>query len=262
MDAPGKSEKVENDKPSSLGAIPGPADAVLPQARAPFLGVLMLDTRFPRPPGDIGHPDSFGVPVRQQVVPGAFPSRVVASARSLREAGMEAPFVTAARELAAQGARAITTSCGFLVLLQAALQAAVDVPVVSSSLLQLPALLAREAQVGVLTISASHLCDGHLLAAGVPAARLRDVLVQGMAVDGDFAAPILGNQPAFDLAAARADVVRTALALQARAPQLRTVVLECTNLPPHAQAVSDATGWQLRSLLDERRLVDWWRDAP
>ena len=36
-----------------------------------FLGVVMLDTRFPRPPGDVGHPDAFGVPVRRHVVRGA-----------------------------------------------------------------------------------------------------------------------------------------------------------------------------------------------
>ena len=35
----------------------------------PFLGILMLDTRFPRPPGDIGHPASFSMPVRWRRVP-------------------------------------------------------------------------------------------------------------------------------------------------------------------------------------------------
>jgi hypothetical protein len=66
----------------------------------------------------------------------------------------------------------ITTSCGFLVLLQRELQAAVNVPVVTSSLLQLPALLGREPCVGVRAISAEHLGHEHLLSAGVPKARL------------------------------------------------------------------------------------------
>lgn len=33
-----------------------------------FLGVVMLDTQFPRPEGDIGHPSAFGVPTRRCVV--------------------------------------------------------------------------------------------------------------------------------------------------------------------------------------------------
>ncbi|MDP3823029.1 MAG: aspartate/glutamate racemase family protein [Burkholderiales bacterium] len=217
---------------------------------AGFLGVLMLDTRFPRPPGDIGHPASFAMPVRHAVVPGAWPSKVVASARSLRASGLAQAFREQARELEREGAGAITTSCGFLVLLQRELQEAVTVPVVTSSLLQLPSLLARERQVGVLTISAAHLGHEHLLAAGVEPARLGDVIVQGVDPAGEFAQANLGNRDAMDLARAQEDVVSAALALKSRAPDLGSVVLECTNMPPYAQAVRDATGWRLFSLLD------------
>lgn len=221
----------------------------------PTLGVIMLDTRFPRPLGDIGHPASFGVPVRQQVVTGAWPATVVQSAEGLLAAGLLPAFADAARALQAEGVRAITTSCGFLVLLQQALQAAVDVPLVTSSLLSLPDCLAHEAQVGVLTIRADRLQPAHLLAAGVPPARLRDVLVQGTDPDGAFARPILGNHDTIDFAAAEADVVAAALALQARAPWLRTVVLECTNLPPHAAAIERHTGWRTLSLLQSSTLL-------
>jgi hypothetical protein len=232
-----------------------PEDAVLPQAPGDgFLGVAMLDTRFPRPLGDIGHPRSFLYPVRQRVVPNAWPHLVVASAQALRGSGLAAAFAQTLRELEREGARAITTSCGFLVLLQRELQDAVRVPVFSSSLLQLPSLLDGQAQVGVLTMSERHLGHEHLLAAGVPAGRLADVVVQGVRPDGEFAGAILGNRTTMDLARAQADVVAAALALKARAPSLRSVVLECTNMPPYAQAVRQATGFELRSLLDEPRL--------
>lgn len=242
---------------SSLNASPGPTDAVLPESRTGFLGILMLETRFPRPPGDVGHPATFGVPVRRRVVPGAVPREVVASAAAFRACGLHEPFLAAARALEAEGARAITTSCGFLVLLQEELQRAVGVPVVSSSLLQLPALLEREARVGVLTISAGHLGDAYLLAAGVPAGRLADVVVQGVAPDSHFATAILDNEPHLDLARAEADLVAAARSLQARAPGLRTVVLECTNMPPHADAIVAATGWRLKSLRDATPLLQW-----
>ncbi len=237
-----------------IRAIPAPTDAVLPQAAGGFVGVLMLDTRFPRLAGDIGHPGSFGGAVRHRVVQGAVPLRVVTSAQALRESELGAAFIEAARELAAQGARALTTSCGFLVLLQDELQAAVPVPVVTSSLLHLPLLLAREQQVGVLTISAERLGEDHLLAAGVPRERLADVVVQGVDPEGPFARAILGNEPSMDVEGAARDVVQAALALHRRAPQLRSAVLECTNMPPHAQAARQASGLRLLSLFDDERL--------
>ncbi|WP_229883080.1 aspartate/glutamate racemase family protein [Pseudorhodoferax aquiterrae] len=214
-----------------------------------WLGVVMLDTRFPRPLGDIGHPDSFGCAVRHMRVAGAWPREVVGSPTALR--AMAPAFVDAVRALAAQGACAVTTSCGFLVLLQDLLQAVTPVPVRSSSLLQLPPLLDAAQRVGVLTIDARALTPAHLHAAGVPSARLPDVVVQGVAPDSHFVAAILGNADALDAARAEAEVVAAALALQARAPELRTLVLECTNLPPYAAAVQAATGWRCQSLLDD-----------
>lgn len=216
----------------------------------------MLDTRFPRPPGDIGHPDSLGVPARHAVVPGAWPKAVVGSAAALRASGLARAFVARACEFEQEGARAITTSCGFLVLLQDELQSAVGIPVVTSSLLHLPRLLQREPQVGVLTIDAAHLGPEHLLAAGVPAARLGDVVVQGVDPQGEFAGAILGNRDTMDVARAQADVVAASLALRARAPRLCSVVLECTNMPPYGPAVRAAGGWRLFSLLG------WFQHGP
>ena len=248
------------DSRPRINAIPAPTDPVLPPvaegAREGFLGVLMLDTRFPRPPGDIGHPGSFGVPVRHKIAGGAWPDKVVASAQALRTSGLLNTFCAHAVSLEREGAKAITTSCGFLVLLQRELQDAVSVPMVTSSLLQLPGLLEQQSQVGVLTISAAHLGREHLLAAGVPEQRLDDCLVQGVDPSGEFAGAILANRGTMDLEKACADVVGAALLLKARAPQLRTVVLECTNMPPYAQAVREATGFELRSLLDSRALLE------
>lgn len=221
-----------------------PADPVFPAVSAPaggqgaaFLGVLMLQTRFPRPPGDIGHPASFGVPVRQLVIEGARAGTVVQDAAGLRASGLLQAFAAGARGLQSEGAAAITTSCGFLVLFQRELQDAVAVPLVTSSLALLPELLSSQAQVGVLTISAPRLGAEHLAAAGVPARRVPDVVIEGMPADGEFAGAILGDRPEMDVERARAEVVAAALRLQQRAPQLRTLVLECTNLPPHAAAI-------------------------
>ncbi len=202
----------------------------------PWLGILMLDTRFPRPPGDAGNPASWPMPVRLRVVAGASPRRVVQQAdRALR-----APFVDAARALAAEGARALTTTCGFLVRWQRELQDALAVPVWSSSLLALPAL----PQPGVVTVDAASLGAAELAAAGAPA----DTPVEGLATDSHLRRVLLDDLPSLDVARAEADAVAAARRLVERVPGVATIVLECTNLPPYADAVRRATGRPVHDL--------------
>ncbi|MFO1328462.1 MAG: aspartate/glutamate racemase family protein [Rubrivivax sp.] len=202
-----------------------------------FLGVLMLQTRFPRPPGDVGHPASWRIPVRHVVVQGASPQRVVVE----QDEALLAPFVDAARALVAEGARAITTSCGFLVAFQQALQAALPVPVWTSSLLLLPAL----PQPGVLTVDGDSLGARHLQAAGAAPG----TPVEGLAAGCHLQDTLLHDRPVLDRAAAEADVVTAALRLVQRHPQVRTLVLECTNMPPYAAAVQAATGRPVHHLM-------------
>jgi hypothetical protein len=168
---------------------------LLRPGQAPFLGVVMLDTRFPRPLGDLGNPATWSVPVNVRVVRGIWPDKVVQSAAGLHAGRVGQAFVAVVQALVREGAVAVTTSCGFLVLLQKELQAGVRVPVQTSSLLQLPRLLAIQRRVGVLTIAAGKLGREHLRAAGVPRERLADVVIQGVDPKGEFATRILGNQP-------------------------------------------------------------------
>ena len=224
-----------------------------------FLGVIMLDTRFPRPEGDIGHPSAFGVPTQRCVIKGAWPEKIVQSGAGLRKGRVVTPILQLVRKLEQDGAKAITTSCGFLVLLQKEMQAQVSVPVITSSLLQLPALLSLHRQVGVLTISSSKLGKEHLRAAGVPRERMADVVVQGINANSEFATAILGNRPEMNIEKAAADVLAAAVTLKNREPALTCVVLECTNMPPYRAAIEATTGMKTWALVDDERLTKLWR---
>lgn len=202
-----------------------------------MLGVLMLQTQFPRPPGDVGHPASFGMPVRWRVVPGATPGRVVPQA----DQALLRPFIDAAHQLMGQGALAVTTSCGFLVRFQQELQAALPVPVWTSSLLKLPELR----RPGVLTVDARSLGPAELACAGAAA----DTPVEGLAPGCSLQRTLLLDLPTLDQAAACKDVVDAALRMARRHPQLDAIVLECTNMPPYADAVAQATGLPVHHLL-------------
>src|SRR6201999_38741 len=131
------------------------------------LGILMLEARFPRIPGDMGNAMTWPFPVLYRVVKGASPERVVLN----KAAGLLPDFLDAAAELVSFGAEAITTNCGFLSLFQRELAAHVQVPVATSALLQVPwvqAMLPPGRRVGVITVSAGSLTRRHIAAAGVP----------------------------------------------------------------------------------------------
>jgi len=248
----------------SINAITAPDAPVFPSVKVKpsgFLGIVMLDTRFPRPPGDIGCAETWtghGITVDLHVVTGIWPDKVVQSAAGLRAGRIVPAFVAVARQLERRGAKAITTSCGFLVLLQKELQSAVKVPMITSSLMQLPGLLKEHSRVGVLTISAGSLGKEHLRSAGVPRERLGDVLVQGVESKGEFATQILGNRNTLDLEKAQQEVVASAVALKVRAPDLAHLVLECTNMPPYRAAIEAATGLITYALTDDLRLLKPW----
>lgn len=153
-----------DDKPGSIGrARPSPARGFPEPTRRrarPTLGLLMLQTRFPRPPGDVGHPDTFAFTVRRRIVAGATPAAVVRA----RDPALLQPFIDAARALTDEGVDAIATSCGFLARWQGELQSALPVPVWTSALLHLAEL--RGQRCGVITIEAASLGADELRAVG------------------------------------------------------------------------------------------------
>src|SRR5258707_4924940 len=121
------------------------------------LGILMLDTRFPRIEGDIGHPKSFDFPVIFRTMKGIGPADAVAAHPD--RARVLAALRANAEALAAAGAIGLSTSCGFLALYQKELETLSPVPVATSALLLIKTLTGRK--VGVLTASATNLTSAH-----------------------------------------------------------------------------------------------------
>ncbi|MCK6450250.1 MAG: aspartate/glutamate racemase family protein [Alphaproteobacteria bacterium] len=185
------------------------------------LGILMLEARFPRIPGDMGNAATWPFPVLYKVVRGASPERVV----TRRAEGLRDAFIAAAQELVAD--REIA--------------AAVGVPVATSSLMQAPfleRLLPPGRRVGIVTISRRTLTEEHLVAAGVAP----DAPVIGTDDGEEFTRAIIGNEATMDVAAAERDILAAGKALVARHKEIGAIVLECTNMIPYARALSEALG--------------------
>jgi Asp/Glu/hydantoin racemase len=206
------------------------------------LGILMLDTRFPRIVGDIGNPASFDFPVILRTMEGIGPADAVAAHPD--KPRVMAALADNARKLAEAGAAGISTSCGFLALYQNELAKVSPVPVATSALLLIARLKGRE--VGVITASARNLTPAHLLAVGAPG----DTPVEGMPEGGSFATTFIANGTTLDRDAVEREAIAAGQALVKKHPAVDTVVLECTNLPPYKQALQRALGLPVHDVLD------------
>ncbi|MGF1475771.1 MAG: aspartate/glutamate racemase family protein [Geminicoccaceae bacterium] len=215
------------------------------------VGILMLDARFPRIPGDMGNAATWPFPVLYRIVRGASPDLVVRH----RAEGLLDAFIETGRDLIRDGAAGITTNCGFLSLYQQELATALKVPVATSSLMQVPmvqALLPEDKRVGVLTISKASLSKDHLSAIGLP----EDLPIEGTDDGQEFSRVILGDELELDVDQARTDNVNAALRLMANHPDVGAIVLECTNMGPYAADIRAAT---CLPVFDMVSFVTWFR---
>src|SRR5437764_3513104 len=197
------------------------------------VGILMLETKFPRIPGDMGNALTWPFPVLYKVVPGATPDRVVRH----KSAGLGNAFLDAADELVRLGADGITTTCGFLSLYQREIAAHVGVPVATSSLMQVPFIervLPPGKRVGVLTVSAAHLSVEHMRAAGADP----ETPVVGTDDGSEFSRVMINDEERLDVAAAERDILAAGDRLVASHEGIGAVLLECTNMVPYARALS------------------------
>ncbi len=213
------------------------------------LGVLMLDNRFPRPPGDIGNPETFPFRVIYDRVPGARVEKVVTGHGLASE--LVDDFIARAVVLERQGCDLITTGCGFLLPHQAELSAAVGVPVVTSALCVLPylqTLRPPDRPIGILTY------NGPKLLSTLGTDALPGLEIEGIETGDELHAVIAEDRAQLDVAVACDDVRAAALRLKHKAPDPYAVVLECTNLPPYRGAVEDVFDCPI---YDIRDLVHW-----
>jgi Asp/Glu/hydantoin racemase len=189
--------------------------------------------------GNSTNPDSYAFPVRFCRVKGANIETILENPSPVVLRAM----IEEARAMVADGVRAITTSCGFNAIFQQELADAVDVPVFTSSLLQVPfvqKIIGIRGEVAVITAKGAALKPGHLAAAGIT--RTENVHVHGLEGCTQWGKIFSSPDEDMDLEAVRQEILRVALKALELHPGTRAFVLECTDLPPFAEEIRDATG--------------------
>jgi len=169
-----------------------------------------------------------------KVVNGFTPKKVVDEA----DPSLLEPFIEAARELEQEGVRAITSSCGFLVLFQRELADSVSVPVYISGLIQVPmvhCMLRRDQKVGIFAAKKNKLTEEHLRAVGADAV---PVCIAGMDEQEEFCDVIIdGKRKELNMDRLEKEVLSVVDILVRENPDMGALVLECTDLVPFAHLI-------------------------
>jgi len=197
------------------------------------IGILMLETQFPRIPGDIGNATTWDFPVLYKIIQKVTPDLVVRKGAP----GLLEEFIREAQELEKEGVRAITTNCGFLALFQKEMASAVNIPVFTSSLMQVPLaymMIKQSQKVGIITIHAKSLTQKHLSCVG---ADKIPHIIYGTEGEEEFSRVILDDEMELDVNKSRDELVRVAKRMVSENPEVGAIVLECTNMPPYAGAI-------------------------
>ena len=203
------------------------------------IGVMCMDTAFTKIPGHIRNRTTFDFPVRYQVIAGATAERLVTHA----DPSLLEPFIQAAKELEAAGVSAITGACGFLVIFQKELAEAVNVPLYTSSLIQLPMvgrMIRSDQKVGLLVANEQTLTRRHLEAIG---AQDVPVAVVGMAEQPEFREVMLqARRVELDADRLEREVLSVVDRLARSNANLGALVIECTDLVPFAHRIQARLG--------------------
>ena len=201
------------------------------------IGILLLNTRFPMIPGDVGNASTYPFPILYRVID-SLPTDFWAS----DSAASRAPdVVEAARALQNAGVAAITSDCGYMAMYQKDVQAALSTPVFLSSLLQVPFIqrvLPEGRRVGVMVADSRRMTERILRNVGIdePAS----LAIAGMEGQRAFWSAIIEENKVLDSDAIEREAVAVAKELVSRNPDIGALLLECSNLPPYAAAIQGA----------------------
>jgi len=223
--------------------------------KTPFtLGVIMLNTNFPRIMGDIGNADSFDFPVCYEKVSSAEVSKIVTSEGVSND--IKKDIFNTIKSLENNNVDLIVTTCGFLGEMQNELKLCTDIPILTSSLLTLPFarnfLNKSTDKIGVLTFDSSKLNEKHF-----GGHYDNDIIISDIPKNGELYKTIKNDFPTLNVNEAKKEVVQSSLDLIKNNPEIKVIILECTNLSPYIEDIKLATGLPVFDII---QAINWFKN--
>ncbi|CAE7230357.1 ALMA7 [Symbiodinium sp. CCMP2592] len=224
------------------GGAAAPGQPHKKKAKHPALGVVRLDYDYPPAPGDSDHPGSFGYEVYYRCCPGL--TFEMCQEGHFPEA-VERRFADAIKHLEARGCSAITGDCGFMMAFHMIARKIAAKPIFMSSMVQCPIIAASlepEDQILLLTANDRHLKPQKqvlLSSCGFDVDEDR-FLIKGCQNVPGFEAVALGGKVPLEVV--QPGIVKLVQETRKQHPRIAAILLECTELPPYADALRYHTG--------------------
>ena len=200
------------------------------------IGILLLDYYAPFIPGDVGNASTYSFPVRYELIEGLTFERLLKKDRTVLE-----PLIEAGRKLVKKhGVRAITADCGFFALFQKEMANELGVPVFMSSLLQVPfisRIIGDGNKVGILTSNSKGLDESFLNAVGIDKSTIK---ITGLENYENFRGFGVEETGILDRNIIEQEIVSAALDLVNNDPEVKSILLECSMMPPYGELVQKA----------------------
>lgn len=198
------------------------------------IGVLTFKNIEPRVPGDAGHAASFPYPVRFEVLEGSF-AKLLKPDETMRQ-----NIINACLKLKAEGIKGIVSNCGMMSLYQDSIGAEIGIPFVGSALCQIPfiwQLIGKSGSIGILTGHSGLLSESHLKASGWN----EDIKlsIQGLQNESHFADIVINGGLDLDIVQMDKDILHGATLLKEKTPDLRAIIIECSNLSTYSKHVAE-----------------------
>jgi Asp/Glu/hydantoin racemase len=213
------------------------------------VGLLVFRPWYPcvATPGHQANMQTYDFPVRLKFVEQPFDDVPFHESSSINRGWNLAEWQRCAQELQEEGVRAIVCGCGLTGMIQSDMQAAVEIPVVSSTLMYVPEMMAAlpdGRRLGIITVGESFLRahDNALFReCGI------DDETMPLAIAGMYESDWVDEWTTmatedYDPAVVGGALVKVAKKLVADYPDIGSIVIECTDMSPFSDAVRAATG--------------------
>ena len=206
------------------------------------IGLVQMRVNLPMIPGNMGNASTFDFPMlyREMNAENVFDVMANPPSQNFTDG-----IVEAAQWLELQGVRAIMGNCGFFGSYQNVVREKINTPFFSSSLMMLPMMVQSmpgNKKVGVITANGPILKK--VQAVENCGLSLEDkesrIVIMGCEEYPEFSTGIMANTGRYDPVRVEREIVSVAERMMVANKDIGAVLLECTELSPHAVAVQNA----------------------
>lgn len=210
------------------------------------IGIIAVELIYPKLPGNVANATTYPFPVLYKKVSFEI-ERLFEGDPAIKQM-----IIDAAKELEAEGVRAIIGACGYFAHFQKDVAEAVDVPVFLSSLIQLPLIktsLSAKKKVAVIAASGDNIDNKLLSNVGTDTDR---IVIKNIGNLDSFNAIRYGKTK-LDNGKLTKELTEVIGELCDKDSDIGAILLECSDLPPYARAIQARTGlpvFDFNSMID------------